>query len=207
MEGQIIITLGRRIGAGGLEIAHRLSGRLGIKVYDKDLIWIAARESGLSAEFFEKNDEKPVSKGLLTNFLGQKNSNFIDTRSYVLDSAISEDGLFKTQSDIIRKLADAGSGIFVGRCADYVLRDREGMLSVFITADRQDRIARIMEKDGMSAKEAEKYIDQGERRRASYYNYYTFKEWGDSASYDLCLNSSRFGIDGCVDCIIRQLGK
>ncbi|MBO7479301.1 MAG: cytidylate kinase-like family protein [Bacteroidales bacterium] len=207
MEGQIIITLGRRIGAGGLEIAHRLSGRLGIKVYDKDLIWIAARESGLSAEFFEKNDEKPVSKGLLTNFLGQKNSNFIDTRSYVLDSAISEDGLFKTQSDIIRKLADTGSGIFVGRCADYVLRDREGMLSVFITADRQDRIARIMEKDGMSAKEAEKYIDQGERRRASYYNYYTFKEWGDSASYDLCLNSSRFGIDGCVDCIIRQLGK
>ena len=207
MESQIIITLGRRIGAGGLEIAHKLADRLGIKVYDKDLIWIAARESGLSAEFFEKNDEKPVTKGRLTNFLGQKNSTFIDTRSYVLDSAISEDGLFKTQSDIIRQLADAGSGIFVGRCADYVLRDREGMLSVFITADKQDRIARIMEKDGLSAREAEKYIDQGERRRTSYYNYYTFKEWGDSASYDLCLNSSRFGIDGCVDCIIRQLGK
>ncbi|MBR5735847.1 MAG: cytidylate kinase-like family protein [Bacteroidales bacterium] len=207
MERQTIITLGRRIGAGGLEIAHKLADRLGIKVYDKDLIWIAARESGLAAEFFEKHDEKPVSRGRLTSFLGQKSNSVIDARSYVLDSAISEDGLFKTQSDIIRQLADAGSGIFVGRCADYVLRDREGMLSVFITADKQDRIARIMEKDGLSAREAEKYIDQGERRRTSYYNYYTFKEWGDSASYDLCLNSSRFGIDGCVDCIIRQLGK
>ena len=204
---KIIITLGRRIGAGGLEIARKLAYRLDIKVYDKDLIWIAARESGLSPEFFEKNDEKPVSKGHLTNFLGQKNSSFIDTRSYVLDSAISEDGLFKTQSDIIRRLADEGSGIFVGRCADYVLRDYEGMLSVFITADKPDRIARIMEKDGLSAKDAERYIDQGERRRTSYYNYYTFKEWGDSASYDLCLNSSHFGIDGCVDCIIRQLRK
>ena len=81
------------------------------------------------------------------------------------------------------------------------------MLSVFITADKADRIARIMEKDGLTAREAEKYIDQGERRRTSYYNYYTFKEWGDSASYDLCLNSSRFGIDGCVDCIIEMLGK
>jgi cytidylate kinase len=95
----------------------------------------------------------------------------------------------------------------VGRCADYVLRDREGMLSVFITADWEDRIARIVEKRGMSPREAEKFIYQGERRRASYYNYYTFKEWGDSASYDLCLNSSRFGIKGCVDIIISMLGK
>ena len=182
MESQILITLGRSIGAGGLEIAHKLSERLGIKVYDKELIEIAAKKSGLSKDVFEKTDE-------------------------TLDSTISEDGLFKTQSDIIRQLADEGSGIFVGRCADYVLRDRKGMLSIFINADKRDRIARIAAKQGLSEKEAEKYIDQGERRRTSYYNYYTFKEWGDSSSYDLCLNSSRFGIDGCVDIIISLLGK
>jgi cytidylate kinase len=207
MERQIIITLGRRIGAGGLEIAHTLADSLGIKVYDKELIEIAARESGLAPDFFEKTDEVPASKGRFARFFGQRSSNYVDTRSYVQDSAISEDGLFKTQSDIIRQLADAGSGIFVGRCADYVLRDREGMLSVFITADWEDRVARIVEKRGLSEKEAEKYIDHGERRRASYYNYYTFKDWGDSASYDLCLNSSRFGIKGCVDIIISMLGK
>ena len=207
MERQIIITLGRRIGAGGLEIAHKLADRLGIKVYDKELIEIAAKESGLCADVFARSDEKPADKGRFARFFGQKSSNYADTPGYLQDNAISEAGLFQTQSDIIRQLADAGSGIFVGRCADYVLRDREGMLSVFITADKEDRIARIVEKDGLSPKEAEKYIFQGERRRASYYNYYTFKDWGDSASYDLCLNSSRFGIDGCVDCIIRQLGK
>ena len=207
MERQIIITLGRRIGAGGLEIAHTLADSLGIKVYDKELIEIAARESGLAPDFFEKTDEVPASKGRFARFFGQRSSNYVDTRSYVQDSAISEDGLFKTQSDIIRQLADAGSGVFVGRCADYVLRDREGMLSVFITADWEDRVARIVEKRGLSEKEAERYIDHGERRRASYYNYYTFKDWGDSASYDLCLNSSRFGIKGCVDIIISMLGK
>ena len=207
MERQIIITLGRRIGAGGLEIAHTLADSLGIKVYDKELIEIAARESGLAPDFFEKTDEVPAPKGRFARFFGLRSSNYVDTRSYVQDSAISEDGLFKTQSDIIRQLADAGSGIFVGRCADYVLRDREGMLSVFITADWEDRIARIVEKRGVSPREAEKFIYQGERRRASYYNYYTFKEWGDSASYDLCLNSSRFGIKGCVDIIISMLGK
>lgn len=198
MERQIIITLGRRIGAGGLEIASKLAERLGVKVYDKELIKIAARHSGISADLFEKNDERPIPKGRFARFFEQ---------DYTQENAISEDGLFRTQSDIIRQLADEGSGIFVGRCADYVLRDREGMLSVFITADKADRIARIMEKDGLTAREAEKYIDQGERRRTSYYNYYTFKEWGNSASYDLCLNSSRFGIDGCVDCIIEMLGK
>lgn len=198
MERQVIITLGRRIGAGGLEIAYKLADRLGIKVYDKELIKIAAKHSGISADLFEKNDERPVPKGRFARFFEQ---------DYTQEIAISEDGLFRTQSDIIRQLAEEGSGIFVGRCADYVLRDHEGMLSVFITADKKDRIARIMEKDGLTAREAEKYIDHGERRRTSYYNYYTFKEWGDSASYDLCLNSSRFGIDGCVDCIIEMLGK
>ena len=198
MEKKVIITLGRRIGAGGLEISYKLADRLGIKVYDKELIKIAAKHSGISADLFEKNDERPVPKGRFARFFEQ---------DYTQENAISEDGLFRTQSDIIRQLAEEGSGIFVGRCADYVLRDHEGMLSVFITADKKDRIARIMEKDGLSAREAEKYIDHGERRRTSYYNYYTFKEWGDSASYDLCLNSSRFGIDGCVDCIIEMLGK
>lgn len=206
MESQILITLGRSIGAGGLEIAHKLSERLGIKVYDKELIEIAAKKSGLSKDVFEKTDEKPAPAGRFARFLGQRSSNYIDA-GYTLDSTISEDGLFKTQSDIIRQLADEGSGIFVGRCADYVLRDRKGMLSIFINADKRDRIARIAAKQGLSEKEAEKYIDQGERRRTSYYNYYTFKEWGDSSSYDLCLNSSRFGIDGCVDIIISLLGK
>jgi cytidylate kinase len=206
MERHIIITLGRRIGAGGLEIAHTLAKRLDIKVYDKELIEIAARESGLAPDVFEKRDEVPASKSRFARFFGLRSSNYAD-QGYAQDNAISEEGLFKTQSDIIRQLADNGSGIFVGRCADYVLRDRPGMLSVFITADKEDRIARIVEKKGMSEKEAEKYIDHGERRRTSYYNYYTFKEWGDSASYDLCLNSSRFGIEGCVDFIIKALGK
>lgn len=205
MERQILITIGRRIGAGGLEVAHMLADRLDIKVYDRELIAIAAQESGLSPAFFEKHDEQPARSGLFARFMGQKNSNYAD--NYVQDSAVSEDGLFKTQSDIVRQLADAGSGIFVGRCADYVLRDREGLLSVFITAEMEDRVARIAAKRGLTDREAEKFINQEERRRASYYNYYTFKEWGDSASYDLCLNSSKFGIEGCVEAIIKMLGK
>ena len=109
MERQIIITLGRRIGAGGLEIASKLAERLGVKVYDKELIKIAARHSGISADLFEKNDERPIPKGRFARFFEQ---------DYTQENAISEDGLFRTQSDIIRQLADEGSGIFVGRCAD-----------------------------------------------------------------------------------------
>ena len=205
MERQILITIGRRIGAGGLQTAHELAERLGVKVYDKELIWLAAKESGLSPEVFAGSDEKSATRRPFAGIFEPRNNNYDDTGNY--SNAISDDDLFKMQSDIIRKVAENGSGIFVGRCADYVLRDYPSMVSVFITAEMEDRIRRVAEVRGITEKEAAKFIEQNEKKRASYYNYYTFKEWGDSASYDICLNSSRFGIEGCVRTIISMLSK
>ena len=206
MERQIIITLGRRIGAGGLEIAHTLAGRLGIKVYDKELIEIAAEESGLAPDVFEKTDEVPASKSRFARFFGQRSSNYVDTRSYSPDSAISEDDLFKTQSDIIRQIADAGSGIFVGRCADYVLRDKPNVVSVYIEAPRRFCVERTIENMHVSEEVAHATIERTDKFRADYYKYYTHGNyWTNPVNYDMTLNSERVGIDDCVRIIEQYL--
>lgn len=201
MEKKIIINIGRQFGGGGLGVAYELGKKLGIPVYDKELIAKAAQDSGFSKGIFEESDEKKRLFSLSSIFA----SRFGDTENYMSDR-----GLFKMQSETIRKIAEQGSAIIVGRCSDYILRDMECTLDVFLTSPLEVRAARIAERNGLSLEEAEKLAEEKDRNRAEYYNYYTFTDWGVASTYDLCLDSSVLGIEGTADMIIefaRKAGK
>jgi cytidylate kinase len=201
MEKKIIINIGRQFGGGGLGVAYELGKKLGIPVYDKELIAKAAQDSGFSKGIFEESDEKKRLFSLSSIFA----SRFGDTENYMSDR-----GLFKMQSETIRKIAEQGSAIIVGRCSDYILRDMECTLDVFLTSPLEVRAARIAERSGLSLEEAEKLAEEKDKNRAEYYNYYTFTDWGVASTYDLCLDSSVLGIEGTADLIIefaRKAGK
>ena len=209
METRFYITIGREKGAGGLEIAKKLSEEFSIPQYDKQLIDVAAQESGLCKELFADIDEKRGSKFISGFFSGIMGSLYTE---YGTSSGINRDELFRIQSETIIKLANEGSAVFVGRCADYILRERINCLNVFITATPDDRIERLLEHNKI--KNAEKYsredmkelLEKSDSKRESYYNYFTYKQWGAAASYDVCLNSSLLGIDGCVK-VIKDIIK
>lgn len=203
MEDNILITIGRQVGSGGLQVAKMVAAELGIDVYDKNLLMIAARESGLAPEVFDAKDEKPGALGRFARMVGLRGSVYGEPQVYPNRSVMSEDELFALQSGVIRDLATRGSGVFVGRAADYVLRDNPRLMSVFITADLSDRIARVSESRGLSESEAGRFIAEAERKRSSWYNYYTFKKWGDGASYDIILNTSRFGLEAAADMVVK----
>jgi cytidylate kinase len=191
-----VITIGRQLGSGGKLLGELLSRRLNIPCYDKELIQIASQESGLGKELFEKMDEKS-SFSLLGNYLGFR-SGFMgnSTGNYLCNET-----LFKIQSDVIQKLAGEESGIFVGRCADYILRNHPKCLKIFVCADMKDRIRRISKGNGITEKEAATIIEQIDKKRSAYYNYYSNKIWGMSVSYDLCINSSVFSIEKIAEIV------
>lgn len=191
MEKRLIINVGRQLGSGGHDIGRMLAQDFHAQYYDREILNIAAKESGFSEEFFEKNDER---KGFLRSFLHLPFSNSSAGDSFYQNN-FSQEGLFKFQSDAIRKEAEKGSCVFVGRCADYVLRDFPNTVNIFITAPVQYRIDNVAKKLGVSSEEARKIIEQGEKHRAEYYNYYTGKRWGDAKSYDLCIDASILGLE------------
>ena len=191
MEKRLIINVGRQLGSGGHDIGRMLAQDFHAQYYDREILNIAAKESGFSEEFFEKNDER---KGFLRSFLHLPFSNSSAGDSFYQNN-FSQEGLFKFQSDAIRKEAEKGSCVFVGRCADYVLRDFPNTVNIFITAPMQFRIDNVAKKSGVSSEEARKIIEQGEKHRAEYYNYYTGKRWGDAKSYDLCIDASILGLE------------
>ena len=193
MEKKIIITIGRQFGSGGKGVADALGHKLGIPVYDSELIAKAAQDSGFSAELFVQSDEKRRFFSLSSIFAG----NYSDTDNYMSDK-----GLFKMQSETIRNIAELGPAIIVGRCADYILRDMDCALNVFLTSPVEVRGERIMEEYGLNLDDAMKFVEEQDRKRAEYYNYYTFGEWGAAGTYDICLNSSVLGIKGTADFII-----
>ena len=205
-NNNIIITIGRQIGSGGSAIAKMLAEEFGARLYDKEILNLAARESGFCEEFFEENDEK---KGFFKTALQFHFPLF--TRNSYYNTDFNQENLYLFQCDAIRKAASEGSCVFVGRTADYVLRDMDNVVNVFVSADLDTRIAEIARRRrNISDDEARKYISEGESRRASYYNYYTGKTWGSSASYDLCVNSSRLGLEGTKQFIadfIRKVQK
>ncbi|WP_297233043.1 cytidylate kinase-like family protein [Prevotella sp.] len=187
---KIIINVGRQIGSGGRIIARMLADDFKCGFYDRELLTLAAKESGFCEKFFEQNDEQ---KGFFHS-LFHLHSPFVGDGSFY-DNEFSQEGLFKFQSDTIRRLAEAGSCVFVGRCADYVLRDFKNVVNVFITANMDDRISEIRKRKECTEAEALKLIESGEKGRSTYYNYYTGKKWGDSSSYDLCVNTSLLGLE------------
>ena len=183
----IIINVGRQLGSGGHDIARMLALDFNAKYYDKEILNLAAKESGFSEKIFEQNDEK---KGFIRGLFSMATPHV--SGSY--ESGFSQENLFKFQSDAIRKAAQEGSCVFVGRCADYVLRDFENVVNFFITASMHDRVQQILNKQNVTPPEAKRIILQAEGQRASYYNYYTGKKWGHAESYDLCVNTSILGM-------------
>ncbi|MBQ7480407.1 MAG: cytidylate kinase-like family protein [Lachnospiraceae bacterium] len=200
-----VITIGRQFGRGGRDIGEKLASHYGIAFYDKDLLKRAAKESGICPELFENNDEKPTSS-FLYNLV-------TDTYSFGYSSPYIEMPLshkvFLAQFDTIKKIAQEGPCVIVGRCADYALSDFGNRISVFIYAPLEDRIKRITDKypDVNDPSKIKDMIIKTDKSRANYYNYYSSKKWGRADSYDLCVNSSILGIDGTVDLISDFIDK
>lgn len=201
MKTNYVINIGRQLGSGGQRVGELLAERLGIRLYDKELINLAARESGLCSEVFETADEKR-SHTFLSTLVGYLRGPWASDAGRV-DNVLSGDALFQIQSDVIRQVAARESALFVGRCADYILRDHPRMLNVFITGDERDRIRRIRERHGCTEEEARRRMLRGDGERARYYNFYSPHTWGDAATYHLCVNSSALGIEGTAELIYR----
>ena len=200
MKGNLVITIGRQCGSGGKKIGETVAQRLGVKCYDKELLTLAAKNSGLSEELFETHDEKPTSSFLYslvmdTYSMGYSNSAYMDMP---LNHKI-----FLAQFDTIKKLADEESCVIVGRCADYALAEYPNVVSVFVTGNDEERIEYLKQLYKVETAKAKDIMVKTDKKRASYYNYYSSKKWGDSRSYDLCINSSSVGIDGAVDMILE----
>lgn len=199
MKKDIIITIGRQFGSGGKCVAEVLGRKLGIPVYDQELIMKAAQESGFSAEFFEQSDEKRRFFSLSSIFATAYSS---ETENYMSDK-----GLFRIQCETIRNIAAQGPAVIVGRCSDYVLRDMENKLDVFLTSPLEKRAARVAERQGIDYAKAMETVEREDRNREEYYNYYTFGNWGVASNYDLCIDSDKLGDEGTADMIIEFARK
>ena len=196
MSKNLVITIGRQCGSGGRMIGQKIAERLGIKCYDKELLNLASKNSGLCKELFESHDEKPTSSFLYSLVMDTYSLGY--TTSAYTDMPINHK-IFLAQFDTIKKLADEESCVIVGRCADYALADYPNVLTVFITGNEEEKIKRLAEIDPQKAREM---MIKTDKRRSSYYNYYSSKKWGDAQSYDLCINSTVVGVENAVEIIL-----
>lgn len=197
-DSHIIINIGRQLGSGGHDIGHLLAERFSARYLDRELLNLAARESGLSERFLERNDE---NKSFFRTYLHIPGG--LSTTMGFTRQGFSDDSFFQLQSDAIRHAAQQGSCVFVGRCANYVLRDLPICVNIFVTAPLPFRIDRVANRHQCSAEEARHIIEKGESRRSAYYNYYTGKQWGHSSGYHLCVDSSVLGIEGTAEFIAQ----
>lgn len=197
MSEKYVITIARGYGSGGRTIGKMLSKDLGIPFYDREIIYMASEDSGINLELFGKLDEK-VRKGIFDPPTRRYTGKLIPPES---SDFVSDENLFNYQAKIIKELADKESCIIVGRCADYVLKDRTDVASVFVWAPMENCIKNVMALEPLNEKEAEREIKKIDRYRREYYRYYTGKEWDDYTNYELCLNSALLGFDKCAECI------
>ncbi len=197
MKNNLIITIGRQYASGGHEIAKELSELLGIKMYDKELIDLAAKNSGINEEVLRAYDERPTNSFLYSLSIG---THSFDGTYLGAHNVPLVDRVFAAQSEIIREIAERESCIFVGRCANSVLHDFTNVLSVFIHTDTERRIDRVCEFNNCSRSAAADEIRKADRKRASFNNYFSDYKWGNALSYDLCLDS-RIGYDNCAQLI------
>ena len=203
----MIITIGRQLGSGGLAIGRLLAEQMNLAFYDKELLIEAARHSGICPECFQQVDEQAKRTfggvgifGMRFPFVGEGNMSY--------NSMISGDNLFLLQSETITKLAENPQGaVFVGRCADYVLRDYPNCLNIFISAELGARVETLMKREHIEREAAQKLLSKGDSRRADYYNYYASGKWGVAHNYDLCINASYLGIEGTAQFILDFIEK
>lgn len=198
-----IITIGRQYGSGGREIGKRLAEKLGIPYFDKELLARVAKESGFCEEMIRNHDERPTNSFLYNVVM--------DTYSFgyntaFVDMPISQK-VFLAQFDTVKKIADEGSCVIVGRCADYALSEYPNCLNLFIYGKEEAKIKRISERRNVSLAEAKELCVKRDKQRQSYYNYYSNKKWGRADSYDLCLDSGKLGIEGTVDFLIDYINR
>ena len=196
MENRVI-TIARSYGSGGRKMGRLLAKELGYEYYDREILRIASDESGISEELFRQADEKqriPLFRIAREVYTGE----VIPPDS---DDFISSENLFRYQAKIIRELAATRNCVIVGRCANFILRGRDNVLNVFVTAPVVDCVRRVMETDGLNLEEAEKKIKKSDKRRADYFKYFTGRQWQDAALYDLCLNTGHMSEQKCVDIV------
>ncbi len=197
-----IITIGRQFGSGGREIGERVARHFGINCYDKELLSRAAKESGFCQEMIESHDERPTNSFLYN--LVMDTYSFGYNASSFMDMPISHK-VFLAQFDTIKKMADEAPCVIVGRCADYALSDYKNCLNLFIYGEEETKIQRIMKKYDLTEQKARDMMVKKDKQRQRYYNYYSSKKWGRADSYDLCLNSSKFGMEGTIKLIIQAV--
>ena len=197
----MIINIGRQLASGGKTIGSILAKRLNMAYYDKDLLQIAAEQSGLTSEIFERVDEQP-NKSVLSSFMGFTGIGGLTALGLSYNTGLTNQELFRIQSDVIQKLAEQQPSVFIGRCADYILRSRTDCVNIFFCADLQSRIDRLRRNNrDMSEKQAAKIIEETDQIRSQYYNFYSGKQWGHATSYHFCINTSVLGIEKTADVV------
>jgi len=195
-----IFTIGREFGSGGRDIGFALAEKMGIRFFDRELLTEAAKNSGLCEEIFENHDEKPTSSFLYSLVMDSFGVNGYASTPF-LDMPLNHK-VFLAQLETIKKIAEEESCVIVGRCADYALSEHKNVINIFIHADLDYRIANIMKAHDLSEPKAKELIQKKDKQRASYYNYYTSKRWGDCKTYDISIDSSKLGISGALDVIL-----
>ena len=196
-----IYTIGREFGSGGREVGEKLAAKLGIKLYDKELLQQAAKDSGFCEEIFENHDEKPTNSFLYSLVMDTYSVSGYSAAPF-LDMPLNHK-VFLAQFETIKKIAEKQSCVIVGRCADYALSDNPDCINIFIHADLDVRIKNVSRNLNITENKARDIINKTDKQRASYYNYYTSKKWGDSKSYNLSLDAGKLGTDNCVEMILK----
>lgn len=192
MKENMIITIGRQYGSGGREIGKRLADALGIPCYDKELLTVAAKKIGFCEKIFEEHDEKQVGSFLYSLVMG----------TYSGSNLPLNHKLFLAQFETIRSLAEQGSCILIGRCADYALEDYKNCINIYLHASLEERVRRAINTYGLDNEKAEDIVLKTDKQRANYYNFYTGKNWGDAENYDITLDTSRLGIEHTVTLLL-----
>ncbi len=196
-----VVSIGREVGSGGKTIGEIMARQLGVPVYDRRLILMAAQESGFDPKVFKKVDEVP-NHDFMSNVMRGITSPFASLSS-LYSNSLSQESLFKVQADIIREKADTESCIIVGRCSDYILRNHPRHVSVFVRANYGDRINLLTQRHHFGEAEAKELIEHTDAIRSDYHNFYSETNWGDSRAYDICVNSSILGIERTADLLLR----
>lgn len=195
-ERPFVINIGRSLGSGGRAIGRILAKEFGISYYDREILNLAAKESGFCAEVFERSDEKNQFLRTLGNIIP-----FFGGGATYYNNELSNENLFRLQSEAIQKASADHSCVFIGRCADYILRNNPRCVNVFITADMKDRIANVMKWNECDEAKARVIIEKGDSERAAFYNFYSSGAWGAADTYHLCINSSVLGIEKSAELI------